>query len=214
LPKPGHAWGKRNNRQIVPPSSLRLDTLALALVERLEASRKSWVGNEEAAQEAIRRIVHEGASAVAAECREVYGDNTHAARILAEAENTFLPRYTRLALEENQAESRPYALVPGSILPRLPATFAAFIAAELLARRFPGGWGLVAFSLPFVAMLWPEIRGLFGRKRYRDSLQELVNDMGRIDHALAALPEHDSANTAAAPAESSVPLPQRQREKQ
>lgn len=188
------------------PVSLRLDSLALVLVERLEASRKSWIGNENAAGESIVRIVNEAAVAIATECREVYGDSTQADRILSEAQTTFLPRYTRLALEQNRIESRPFGIVPGDIFPRLIGAFVAFILAELVARRIPGGFGFVAFLMPFLALAWPELRGWWVRRHYRAALQELVDDMGRIDAALAELPD-TSLTTRGAATQRSEPVP-------
>ena len=171
------------------PASLRLDSLAILLVERLEASRRSWIDNPESGQDAIRRIVGEGARAVATECRDVYGDPTRADRILAEAESTFLPRYTRLALEQNRVEARPFGIVPGHILPRIGGAFFAFLLAELVVRRIPYGLGFIAFLLPFVALLWPELRAWASRRQYVAALQDLVDDMRRIDDALAELPD-------------------------
>jgi len=171
----------------VAPPSFRLDTLAAALVGRLEASRGAWQGNDEAARAEIARIVEEGATAMARECRDTYGDNQQAHRLQEEALRTFLPRYTRLALEQNLRESRPFRFMAGQIAPRLLGVLLAFVVPLVIERRFPIVWPLL-IVMPLVALFWPEIHTFWSRRGYRDELQSLVDDMGRVQDAVELLP--------------------------
>jgi hypothetical protein len=129
----------------------------------------------------------------------VYGDAARARRITEEARQTFLPRYTRLALEQNRLESRPYGVVAGAVLPRLGAAGLGMLFAEIFARRVPDGVGVALFAVPFVAFLWPEIRTAWSRRSYAQELQSLVDDMGRVDAAVSALPEEPAGARSGAP---------------
>ncbi len=175
------------------PPTFALDTLAAHLVARLEASRASWQGDDALARTEIARIVDEGAEAMARECRDTYGDTNQARRIAEETRRTFLPRYTRLALDQNLRESRPFQLVAGTVVPRLLGVLLALAVAILFERRFPIAFPLL-FVAPITAFLWPEIHTWYTRRGYEKDLQSLVDDMGRVQRAVEALPAPEEAS--------------------
>lgn len=197
------------------PPTFRLDTLAVHLVTRLEASRRAHLDAPEAAKAAFSRVVDESAAALARECREVLGDEAQAALLEREARETFLPRYTRLALAQSAQERRGYGFVIGDgPVTRVVLTVFALAWAAFLARYLPGflkaGVFLVAAATPFV----PEIRSWWARRRWNGQLQELADDLGRVQDAAEMLPVGPTPSLAASPpsAAAAPPTPHRPRE--
>lgn len=176
----------------MPPSSYRLDTVSANLIERLEGSRPTWMGDAAAADAGFRRIADEYVTTVVAEHDQLMGEPGWGALLRREVMETFLPRYTRLAIDHNQDEGAGYhAWRRGDPVARVLATFAALGGASLVYRftHHPLSLGLfiIALAVPFV----PEIRRQWFRKRYRDLLQEVVDDMSRIQESLDAAPPQD-----------------------
>lgn len=173
---------------MVPPA-YRLDTLAALLIARLEPSRRALEGDEAATRATFERLVRDAARAVAEECRETLGDTAQADRLEREAVATFLPRYTRLALAQNAAEARGFGFLFGEgPFARIGATVLALAAAAVLSRVVHH-WTSVLFfvAAAFVPFL-PEVRTAWSRRGYRARLQELADDMGRIQEAEQELP--------------------------
>ncbi|MFZ5480098.1 MAG: hypothetical protein ACOZNI_25255 [Myxococcota bacterium] len=168
------------------PTAWRLDTLAVQLIDRLEPARRTHV-DEARAADAIRAVVSEAALAVARECRETSGDEAQARRIEKEALETFLPRYTRLALAQN-AKERGGGLLADNVLARVFATALAFLLAVIVSRIVHHWVDLLFFAAAALTPLAPELRTWGSRRAYRRQLQELADDMGRIEDAAAALP--------------------------
>lgn len=183
------------------PPTFRLDTLAVHLVARLEASRRAHLDDPEAARAAFGRVVAESAAALARECREVLGDEGQARLLEREARETFLPRYTRMALEQSVAEKRGYAFVFGAgPVARVVATVFALALAAFFSRYMPGFLRTLLFvtaaSTPFI----PEIRVWWARRHWNGQLQELADDLGRVQDAAELLPhESPEASSATAP---------------
>ncbi len=169
--------------------SYRLDTIAAQLIERLEGTRRAWVGRPDSAAEAVPRISKEATSAWARECRSVMGDTAQAARLEREITDSFVPRYTRLALAQNAAEAKGYGIVGSGIFARIVATAASIVAADVLIRVVREPFGLPFLLLPFVVLLFPEIRAAWLRRQYAAALQEVVDDLGRVQDAVDQLPE-------------------------
>ncbi len=191
------------------PSSYRLDTLAVLLVGRLEATRRAHMDNTEAARAAFARVIAEGAEAVAQECREMLGDEVQARLLLREATETFLPRYTRLALAQNQVEARGYGgLLPDGPIGRIVATAIALVVATLSARilHLPVPIEMLIFFAAALTPVAPEIRVAWARRGWRGQLQELADDLGRVQDAAEALP-HPTASIAASSAPSATLAP-------
>lgn len=170
------------------PPSFRLDHLAVLFIERLEAARRAHLDDPEAAAAAIRATTAELVAAQAEECRSMLGDAHQAALIEKEGLDSFLPRYTRLALAQNADEARGYGLVlRDGLLSRAVVTLTLFALATVLVRVFPGPVDLVFYLLPIAAPVLPELRAWAARRRYQAHLQELVDDLGRLQDAAERL---------------------------
>lgn len=171
------------------PSTYRLDTLAVLLIARLEPARRAFEGDEAGAREAFRARVEDAARALAAECRDTFGDLAQAARIEREALATFLPRYARLAVQQNAEEAKGYGFAFGDgFFARAFATVIAFASAALLSRVIHHWVDVVFFVVACFVPVLPEIRVAWSRRRYRALLQELADDMGRLQDADQELP--------------------------
>jgi len=175
------------------PASFRLDTLAATLVGRLEAVRRAHLDNPQTATEAIARATREVVAALAAECRDALGDEAQARRIEREGIETFLPRYTRLALAQNADEARlSTGGVFGQIAFRLAAAAVGFVVGAVLARIVPGPLDLLWYLAAPAALFGPELLTSIWRRRFAGQLQELTDDLGRVQEAddqLVAVPD-------------------------
>jgi len=171
------------------PPSYRLDRVSANLIERLEGARMTWMGDSKAAQEGFRRIAEEYVDTVVAEHDELLGSPSWGALLRRELLQTFLPRYARVAIDHNEDEGAGYyAWRRGDPVARVLASFVALGGASLIYRftHHPLSLGLfiVALAVPFL----PEIRRGWYRRRYRALLQEIIDDMGRIQDSLDAAP--------------------------
>ncbi len=165
------------------PSSFRLDTLAANLIERLEPVRRAHLDAPELARASIEKTTREIADNVARECRGVMGDEAQARRIETEAVETFLPRYARLAVEQNKVERREAITPQNLILQRLLPLLFGMFASRVMMEIAPGPWDLAFYTLPMLGLFWPEWLGAFARRRYRNELQELADDLGQLQDA-------------------------------
>lgn len=182
------------------PSSFRLDTLTVHLVGRLEATRRAHLDAPDAAREAFARVTQEAAGALARECREL-GDDSQAALLEREAIETFLPRYTRMALAQNSVEAAGYGGILGDgIVARVVATGLAVALAFAVSRFLPGTLKEVPLVLAVFTPILPELRLWWTRRAWTRALQELADDLGRVQDAAEELP-------AAAPTADPIPVP-------
>ena len=157
-------------------SDYRLEQVTARLIERLEGTRRSFVGDPEAGKAAFERIAGEHVEAAIGEYREVAlaDDPEPQAELLRrEVFQTFLPRYTRIALDMNRSEARRYGFGwLGSPLGRIAFGVLALILM-FAAFRMPGlrgmGWTLLPLLLPLP--IAPDIVGMFVRGRHRRQLQ-------------------------------------------
>lgn len=172
----------------MPPSSYRLDTIGAQLIERLEGTRRAWMDRPSSAEEAVPRLAAEAAHAWARECRETIGDEAQAARIERELEEVFVPRYIRLAVHQNRLEARGYGIAASNVFSRVAFTAAAFLLAELLLRVIREPFGFPLLALPILAFLFPEVRTAWLRRQHNNRLQELVDDLARVQDAVEKLP--------------------------
>ncbi len=182
------------------PASFRLDTLAANLIERLEPVRRAHLDSPDVARAAVQKTTREIADNVARECRSVMGDEVQARRIETESVETFMPRYARLAVEQNKVERRE-AITPVNIVVQrlLPLVAGLFVSSAMLEAA-GGPWDPVFYLLPPLALFWPEWIGAWARRRYRIELQDLVDDLGQLQDADERLsPTAALADSAAGP---------------
>ncbi len=191
------------------PPSYRLDTLSVHLVSRLEATRRAHLDAPDAARVAFARVVEEAAAALARECREVLGDEEQARLLEREARESFLPRYTRMALAQNRVESKGFGGVLGDgPIARVLATVLAVGFAALLARYLPLPFAVegLLFLLAGMTPFAPEIRVAWTRRAWSGELQELADDLGRLQDAAETLPRIDAIPTDARDERASAPI--------
>lgn len=171
------------------PPSYRLDTLSVHLVSRLEATRRAHLDDPDAARLAFARVVDEAAAALARECREVLGDEAQARLLEREARETFLPRYARMALVQNGVEARGFGgLLGDGPMARVLATVLAVVVAVIAARYLPGAAKGLLFLFAALTPFAPEIRVAWTRRAWAGQLQELADDLGRLQDAEETLP--------------------------
>lgn len=187
----------------MPPASFRLDTLAVLYISRLEATRRAHVDDDAATTEAIRRITTELVASQAADCQAMLGDEAQARRIQREGLETFLPRYTRLAIAQNKEELRP-GLVADNILARTAAALVGLGVATVFMQLIPSQVDLLLYAIPVAAPFLPEIKSWSARRRYSALLQELADDLGELQDA-----EDKLAPTPGQAAEPAAPNPTR-----
>ncbi len=192
------------------PSDFRLDTVSVHLVERLEGARRSYTDRPDEAAPAFRRIAEELVADASAEVME-YTDNAEYPDVLRrEILETFLPRYTRLALEHNALEKTRFgAWRSGDPIARLITTTAAVVGAALFSRFFPSVFAAVAWIAVLLVALMPELRTFWYKRLYRRDLQAVGDDMARIhDHLDVYTPTERQAAPAAQPERQARPAAQ------
>ncbi|MDP2309714.1 MAG: hypothetical protein Q8P18_27085 [Pseudomonadota bacterium] len=171
------------------PPSYRLDTLSVHLVSRLEATRRAHLDAPDAARAAFARVVQDTAAALARECREMVGDEEQARLLEREATETFLPRYTRMALAQNRIEARGFGGPFGDgPFARIVATVLAVAIAAVGARFLPPVAEGLLFLLAAITPIAPELRVAWTRRAWSRELQELADDLGRLQDAAESLP--------------------------
>lgn len=179
------------------PRDYRLDEVVARLVERLEATRRSYVEPEHAGR-AFRRTAEEHVQAAIDEYLTVLpGDRAarHQAELLRrEVLDTFLPRYERLALARTAQEAAHHGFGPLGTGPGRLALVGIALLVVFGLGRFAGAvwmWPvlLVALSMP----VWPDVAGALGRRAHLRALQSVVDDMQRIQEQATAYAPGDLA---------------------
>lgn len=165
------------------PTDYRLEHVCVRLIDRLEGARRSFAGDRDKAGAEFRRIAGEMVDAAIGEYRAVAVEPPaeHAEFLQREVIDTFLPRYTRVAVDMTTREQRGYGVgffanPAGRVV--LVALAIAVAALEFRAGGARLGWigvGLVAI-VPFV----PDILAALWRRRHQIELQEIVDDMAKI----------------------------------
>ncbi|MCB9662893.1 MAG: hypothetical protein H6732_02180 [Alphaproteobacteria bacterium] len=202
------------------PTEYRLEQVSARLAERLDGARRSHptaseleVVAAEVAKEHVEAAVDEWMALDLIPDRE-----RHARFLEREVQRTFLPRFVREASAMTGQELSGFGLGWwGTPLGRM-ALAAAVVGAMWLTLRFSPG--SVRFPLLLVELAVPAlplVPAWLARRRYRDALEELVDDMGRIQtQADAYVPAQraPSADEAATPAEAARTRPPPQRDVQ
>ncbi len=169
----------------MPPTPYRLDTVAASLIERLEGARRTWIGQPEEAQAGMQRIAEDALDRVVREHDEIMGEGSWGTELRRELLETFLPRYVRLATAHNALEADGYgAWRQGDPAARVLGTGIALLAALVLERVLHHPVTLLAFVFALFVPVLPEIRAWHYRRQYTKQLQEVVDDMGRIQAEL------------------------------
>jgi len=170
----------------MPPSEYQLDHVAVNLIERMEGARRTWIDDPDAARAGFRRIADESIARAVAEYEGVMGADGWGDVLRREMTETFLPRYTRLALAHNDREAGRFgAWRGGDPVGRIVMTVGALLLAMVLRRIFM--MHPVTFLFYFLAVLtpvMPEIRGWYYRRQYEAELQVVVDDLQRIQGEL------------------------------
>jgi hypothetical protein len=171
------------------PKEYRLEQVCAALVERLDAARRSWADRAAADADAAR-IADELLAAVTAESASwsaLSDPEGHGAFLRAEVERHALPRAVEIMVAHTEAERRGHAmgrwaspagrvaLVLGSL---------AFVGLVLIRfERYALDWLLTALTLavPFL----PDVVARLADRRYAAALSALLNDMRRTQDQAA-----------------------------
>ncbi len=170
-------------------ASYRIDRVCADLIERLEGVRPTWQNDQAGAERTFRQLAREHVDTVIAEHEDLVGTPGWGDLLRREVMQTFLPRYTRLALDHNQLEAAGYhAWRRGDPVARVLMTFAALAVAVLAYRVFHHPLTLMLFVLAIGVPFAPELRRGWHRRRYAGLLQEVVDDMGRIQESLDRAP--------------------------
>ena len=113
--------------------------------------------------------------------------------ITKEIEGVFVPRYTMLALEQNRDETRlRLGGIFGQVVARMLALPVGFLAMTLMMRVAPGPWEVLFLGLPPAVLFWPDLLGAVWRRRFGGQLQELTDDLAKVQEAndkLAPVPD-------------------------
>lgn len=171
-------------------SEYKLDFVVARLIERLESTRPTFDASmQQEMKESFSRIASEHLDAVIGEFREMGmtdHPDAHAAFLRQEVMQTFLPRYTPMALAANQSEKSGFGLGPlATPIGRIVIGFVAIVLCVLLPR-LKLLW-LFYPALPFllVSPFVPDIFRLIYTRRYRRRLQSVVQDMSTIQERFA-----------------------------
>lgn len=175
------------------PSDYRLDEVCARLIPRLEASRRSFKDREEL-RGTFQRLAEEHVESALAEYEQVAGTDRHYARqaelLRRETTETFLPRYERLAVERNLAERDPTRLEAWAAPARRLMLVGVALSAWFIGYRFVGrplSW--IPLLILSSAPLWPDWADRIARRQHQRALQEVVDDMQRIqEQATSYLP--------------------------
>lgn len=168
-------------------SSYRLDTVALHLIDRLEGARPTYVGRPDDAAAAFARVTTDEIDRIVAEHDEVIGEPGVGAQLRREVLETFLPRYTRLAQHHTALEDAGYrAWRGGDPVARAVTTIAALVVTAGVVRVVHHPVALVCVAAALLVPFLPELRRWYYRRQYASLLQEVVDDMARIQGRLDA----------------------------
>ncbi|MBT3220826.1 MAG: hypothetical protein HN348_17210 [Proteobacteria bacterium] len=168
-----------------------LEQIVARLIERLEGARRSYVGNPDKAMVEFRRIAEEHLQVLADDFAE---HSDHIAFVRQEVLETFLPRYSRIAVEMTGREDHAFGFgVAAEPLGRAVAIIASLLALWVIVVRFlyvPAMWpvALAVISFPF----WPDIAAFMYRSQYGRKLELILDDLKRIqDQSILEIPHGD-----------------------
>jgi len=166
------------------PSDYRLEKVCARLIDRLESARPTYAGFPERAAIAFNRIAAEQVEAAIREYREVgMADRPEEQATLLRREvlSTFLPRYTRLAVQMTAREESAFGMgvfaePVGRVVLAVVALFFLFFCWRL--ARLPLLWPVLVglLALPFASDV---VRWMY-QSWYGRRLEAVLRDMARI----------------------------------
>jgi hypothetical protein len=171
------------------PQEYRLEQVSAALVERLDAARRSWADRAAADADAAR-VAGELLAAVTAESASwsaLSDPEAHGAFLRREIERNVLPRAVDLMHAHTEAERRGHAMGRwSSPLGRVALVLGslAFVGLVLIRfERYAIDWVLTALTLavPFL----PDVVARVADRRYAASISTLLEDTRRIQDQAA-----------------------------
>ena len=199
------------------PSDYRLDHIVARLIERLEGQRPTYVAQPGQADAAFEKAARAHLDAAVGEFREVglSDDPDTQVRFLEEQVlETFLPRYTALAKRMNEDQQGGFGMgrlaEPAGRLGLVVATvlFSWLVLLKLIYLPIVWPLVLVTFSVPF----WPDVARMVYHRRHVAQLQEIVEDMGRIQEQQDAYLSPAVLAGSKEPQVRSTPRPEREHE--
>jgi hypothetical protein len=166
------------------PTDYRLDHVGARLIERLEGSRRAWEHRPDTVSEETQRITKEHVSRAIEEMEEVAmmsRPDLHAEFLRRELGQQLVPRYEQLATDMNRVEAGGFGMGPlAKPLGRLGLILGSLFGIYVLLRLIylPVVWPLflIDASVPF----WPDITRWVHKRRYTAALNEIVDDLHRI----------------------------------
>lgn len=168
-------------------SSYRLDSVAVHLIERLEGARRSYQGRPAEAAAAFARIADEELDRIVAEHDDLFENPGYGERLRREVHETFLPRYVGLAADQTELEAAGYrAWRRGDPLARGATTLGSLLVALGVVRTVHHPVALLVFAVVLLVPFLPEIRRGYHRRQYQRLLQQVVEDLARIQERLDA----------------------------
>lgn len=166
------------------PSDYRLPSIANGLIARLEGTRRTYTGDPDAAEREFQRIATTHVQAAMAELADlgvVDEVESHAQFLEQEVNQTFLPRYTRLAIRMNAQEDGGFGMGPlASPIGRAGLFLVAVFGLVMFLRLIYLPWAWPLFLLDLSLPLWPDIVRALYRRRYTTQLQVLLDDLGSV----------------------------------
>lgn len=142
----------------------------------------------------LETIAQEQVTAMLAELRELGVGERYAASARRALLEDFLPRYLRLALEQNALEEQGWkSWRGGDPLGRVLSGVGVLVLALTLSRFIRNPVILVVFAAALMVPFAPELRSFWYRWQYQRGLQSVVDDVSRQQAELDALPEVDLA---------------------
>ena len=172
------------------PEKYSLAAVARHLLALFEVRRPGISHLDGEAQERLRAEAESALRQMEQQCRELgVDDPPHWQRARAVVRDALLPRYTRLAEEENAAAARDYGMWRGGDLDARAAFALAGLVLGAIAVVVPWipvqeKW--VPWALFVLGPFLPDAYAWWYRRRYRMRLQALVADLAREGATLEA----------------------------
>lgn len=161
------------------PSRFQLSELTAHLVSLLERRRGAFEAWDEKTEAALVAEARQALGEVHVAFRELADDEPYWARLEKALLTVALPRYLRLAREQDALERRRFGVWRGGdFIARAAYAGAGLVLAAVVWRTGLPKW-IEPLPLSFFLFgpLVPDLQGWFARRRYRKTLATLVEEM-------------------------------------